>query len=100
VAIENDLAGILEDVVDPETGYSIMAMGLVYRAERAADGIEVDFTLTYPGCPVGDEIAERIVAEVSSATGTKNVVVRLVWDPPWNDGLMSDALKIEFGVPV
>lgn len=100
MAIEADLESILTEVFDPETGYSIMEMGLVDRAERVDGKIEVDFTLTYPGCPIGDEISQNIVSSIESATGTRDISVNVVWNPPWTEDRMSDALKLEFGFPV
>jgi len=98
--IDEDLKAILQEVLDPETGYSIIEMGIVYRAERKGDRVEVDFTLTYPGCPIGDEIAADISQVLRMYSGANDFAVNLVWDPPWNQDMMSEGLRLEFGYPV
>jgi metal-sulfur cluster biosynthetic enzyme len=57
----------LRKVIDPELGINILDLGLVYRVEVSEEAIEVDFTLTYPGCPLGDTIREDIERTLGEA---------------------------------
>ncbi|HPB45056.1 MAG TPA: putative Fe-S cluster assembly protein SufT [Microthrixaceae bacterium] len=93
----------LGEVYDPEIPVNIVELGLVYRCEehQRADGgrrIEIDMSMTAPGCGMGDVLrldAERAVAAVP---GVDEVVVEVVWFPPWNMGLMSDAARLQLGL--
>jgi metal-sulfur cluster biosynthetic enzyme len=99
-----DHASILEAlkaVQDPEMGISIVDLGLVYRAEEMSDAaIEVEFTLTYPGCPVGDELREEIASRLFYCFPANKVRIALVWEPMWGPERMSEALRLEMGYPI
>ncbi|MDX9958102.1 MAG: metal-sulfur cluster assembly factor [Clostridia bacterium] len=97
---ESDLLEILKDVEDPELGFSIVDLGLVYRTEHKAGVIEVDFTLTSPGCPMSEQLGDDIVRKLKKATGVANVKVQLVWNPPWTEEKASDEVKLAFGYPI
>jgi metal-sulfur cluster biosynthetic enzyme len=97
---EFDLIELLKPIRDPEMGAGIVELGLVYRAEQTAEGIDVDFTLTSPGCPMGEEIRTDIVLTLKKKTGVDLVRANIVWNPPWHSGMMSDELKLEFGYPI
>lgn len=97
---EAEILGKLVDVVDPELGYSIVELGLVYRAAHTEAGIEVDFTLTSPACPVGEEIRTDIVLTLRERTGETRIQANMVWDPPWHPDLLTDEMKLELGFPI
>lgn len=97
---QDQLIDFLRDVVDPDLGFPIVDLGLVYRAEDKGDWIEVDFTLTSPACPVGDLILEDIKAAITNATGVEDVRVQLVWNPPWDKDMMSEEMKLMLGIPI
>ncbi len=89
-----DILAALKGVNDPEIGINIVDLGLVYRAERAARGIEVTLTLSTPSCP----LSEMIVEEVRDALQARfadapAITVELVWDPPWTRDRMSEAAR-------
>ncbi|WP_071650328.1 metal-sulfur cluster assembly factor [Spirochaeta thermophila] len=90
----------LSNVYDPELGLPITDLGMVYRVDVFPDRIELDFTLTYPGCPLGEVIEKAIRAEVGKVAHTDNLVVRLVWDPPWTPDFMSEAARFSLGYPI
>jgi metal-sulfur cluster biosynthetic enzyme len=75
-------------------------MGMIYRAEMIGDRAEVDFTLTYPGCPIGEEIEEEIRSILNVRSGAKEIVARMVWTPRWTEDRMSEELRLEYGYPV
>jgi metal-sulfur cluster biosynthetic enzyme len=97
---EQELMDILRPVEDPELGYSIVDLGLVYRAEQVEDGIEVDFTLTSPACPLGEQLRTDIVLTLKKATGVSSVRTNVVWKPRWSIEAASDALRLELGYPI
>ena len=90
----------LMKVIDPEIGINIVDVGLVYRIEPFEDRIEVDFTLTSPGCPLADTIENDIKRVLTEDTGVQEVVTRLVWSPPWNTDFMSEEARLELGYPI
>lgn len=97
---EKELMGFLQSVEDPELGYSIVELGLVYRAEHLEEGIVVDFTLTSPGCPMGEEIRTDIVLTLREKTGESRIRTNVVWNPPWSSEQLTDEMKLELGFPI
>ena len=98
-ARRNEILEVLKEVVDPELMMNIVDLGLVYRVEEKDGRIEIDYTLTTPGCPIGPEIEEQIVRAVEDHTGC-GVAATLVWLPRWGAEFMSDEAKITLGFPV
>ncbi|MFQ3547434.1 MAG: metal-sulfur cluster assembly factor, partial [Termitinemataceae bacterium] len=87
---EQEIMEFLQDVEDPELGYSIVELGLVYRAAQVGQWIEVDFTLTSPGCPIGEQIRTDIVLTLREKTGLDTIRANLVWTPQWTPERASD----------
>lgn len=88
----------LTQVIDPEVGMNIVDLGLVYDIRIAAERIEVDITMTTPACPMSSMIAEQAREVIMAGVGAGNeVVVNLVWDPPWDASMMSDHAREHFG---
>lgn len=90
--LDADVLDGLRDVLDPEIGLSVVDLGLVYRAERHADAIEVALTLTTRACPLG----EMIVADARERLAERfrdvpHIVVDLVWEPPWSPDRITPA---------
>ena len=94
-----ELLDALKDVEDPELMMNIVDLGLVYRVAVTDDHVEIDFTLTTPGCPAGDHIQAQIVERAEAASNLK-AEVNLVWSPPWAPEYMTDEAKIALGFPV
>jgi metal-sulfur cluster biosynthetic enzyme len=90
----------LRVVLDPELGINIVDLGLVYRAEAAVDRIEVDFTLTYPGCPIGPELKGEIEQTIKDMTGIESVEATLVWEPLWGPERMTEEARLSLGYPI
>lgn len=90
----------LRQVIDPEIGINIVDVGLIYRVAPSAQRIEVDFTLTSPGCPLAETIQEDICRNLREATGVEDIVTNLVWTPPWNIDFMSEEARLELGYPI
>jgi len=95
----DDILAALKAVVDPELGINIVDLGLVYRADRIADAIEVTMTMTTPSCPLGEMLLEEVRAVLHERfPQAADVSVELVWDPPWSSELMSLAARQQLGV--
>ncbi len=93
----------LQQIYDPEIPVSIVELGLVYRCEEvsAPDGsrrIEIDMTMTAPGCGMGDVLRADALRAVRSIPGVDDVDVTLVFDPPWNINRMSEAARLQLGI--
>jgi metal-sulfur cluster biosynthetic enzyme len=89
--LDPEILACLLEVMDPEVGLSVVDLGLVYRAVRGDDGIEVDLTLTTRACPLGGMIVEDARERLSRRfQDTPKVAVSLVWNPPWNPGRITD----------
>lgn len=101
MATKAQVLDALANVIDPEIGLNIVDVGLVYRVEvKDEDRIEIDFTLTTPGCPLANTIVEDIHREVTAGTGLSNIEANLVWDPPWSPEFMSEDARLQFGYPI
>jgi FeS assembly SUF system protein len=93
--LKGDLIAALKTVYDPEIPVDIYELGLIYRLEIDDDrNIEVDMTLTAPGCPVAGEMPGWVENAVSSVPGVGQVKVKLVFDPPWDTTRMSDEARL------
>jgi FeS assembly SUF system protein len=89
----------LRTVYDPEIPLNIYDLGLVYRIEWTAPGmIEIDMTLTAPGCPVAGEMTNGVQLAVAAIDGIERVKVNLVFDPPWDQSRMSEEAQLELGL--
>ena len=93
----------LRNVYDPEIPVNIVELGLVYdlHLDHLEDGgsrVDVKMTLTAPGCGMGDVIAADARMRIESVPGVKEANVEVVFDPPWNQEMMSEAAKLELGL--
>lgn len=94
-----DIIAALKTVYDPEIPSDIYEIGLIYRVDIADNrDVEVDMTLTAPGCPVAGEMPGWVENAVSSVPGVNAVKVNLVFDPPWDMSRMSDEAKLAIGM--
>ncbi len=90
----------LRVVLDPELGVNIVDLGLVYKVEAAEDRVAVDFTLTYPGCPLGPELKSEIEQTIRDVTGIEEVEATLVWEPLWGPERMTEEARFSLGYPI
>ncbi len=91
---------VLKTCYDPEIPVDIYELGLIYKIETPAeDHVDVTMTLTSPACPVAGslppEVQKKIEEEIPVVEKAR---VEVVWDPPWNPDMMSDAAKLELGM--
>lgn len=99
-ALQENLMGALENVIDPELGIDIVNLGLIYGVDLDEDGLcTVTMTLTSMGCPLAGHIEEDIRRVLADIPQAKEIEVDIVWDPPWGKDKMSRYAKIALGVP-
>ena len=91
---------VLRNVEDPELAFSIVDLGLVYRVDVKETAIEVDFTLTYPGCPAEDIIRRDIIETLRDAFGLVDVAATTVWSPLWGPERISEEARVALGYPI
>ncbi len=93
--LTGDIIGALKTVYDPEIPCDIYELGLIYKVDIEDDrAINIDMTLTAPGCPVAGEMPGWVHDAVASVAGVGPVNVDMVFDPPWTPDRMSDEAKV------
>lgn len=89
----------LKGIYDPEIPVNIYDLGLVYDLKIDAAGkVNVDMTLTAPGCPVAQTFPGTVEERVKAVPGVSEAHVEIVWDPPWEKSRMSELARIELGM--
>ena len=99
LAVTNKAIELLKTVFDPEIPVNVYDLGLIYKIDYdpSDDMLHVDMTLTAPNCPAADFILEDVRQKLVSIEGLKGVDLRLVFDPVWNQDMMSEEAKLELG---
>jgi len=98
-ALSDDIIDALKTVYDPEIPVNIFDLGLIYKVDvKDNRDVEVDMTLTAPGCPVAGEMPGWVERAVADVDGVGDVKVNLVFEPPWDSSKMSDEAKLELGM--
>ncbi len=92
------LADALREVIDPELGYNIVDLGLIYDLAIEDGRARILLTTTTPGCPATGYIRQAVEERAASAPGVVSVEVVMTWLPPWSPDRMSDEAKAHFGV--
>jgi len=92
----------LQEVYDPEIPVNIVDLGLVYsmdiKEEEGQTHVDVKMTLTAPGCGMGPVIQQDAQSRVLGIAGVDDCLVELVWDPPWNQDMISEVGKMKLGM--
>ena len=95
---EEDVYDALSNVIDPELGLDFVELGLVYDVEVAEGGeVNVTYTLTSPGCPIGPQVSEQMKEYVGELEGVTSVQPTMTFSPPWTPDMMSDDAKFALG---
>lgn len=96
--IEERIVDVLKTVYDPEIPVNIYDLGMIYKIDVKDDGsVDMDMTFTAPSCPAADFILEDVRSKVESVKGVKAANVNLVFEPAWDQSMMSDEAKMELG---
>jgi FeS assembly SUF system protein len=96
--LESKVIGALRQVHDPEIPVNIYDLGLVYELKIEEAVVYIKMTLTTPNCPVAEDMPGLVYKEVKSVEGVKEVKVELVFDPPWDKDMISEAALLELGL--
>lgn len=98
-ALEARIVAAMESVYDPEIPVNIYELGLIYNVDIGPSGdVAIEMTLTSPACPVAGELPGEVETRVREVDGVSEVVVELVWDPPWTPDRMTEAARLELGM--
>ena len=96
--IEEGIIKMLKTVYAPEIPVDVYELGLVYKIDVDDNGhVAIDMTLTAPNCPAADFIFEDVRMKVESVEGVTSVDINLVFEPEWNQEMMSEEAKLELG---
>ena len=96
--LEERIVDVLKTVYDPEIPVNIYDLGLIYKIDVANDGnVDIDMTFTAPSCPAADFILEDVRQKVDSLEGVKSSNVNLVFEPVWDQSMMTEEAKFELG---
>ena len=101
--LEKEVWNQLRSCYDPEIPVNIVDLGLIYDCHLSplnpgSFKADVKMTLTAPGCGMGPMLAQDVQNKLLSLEGVDDVSVELVWDPPWNQGMMTEAAKLQLGL--
>ena len=95
---KRDVMKALEKVIDPETGFSVVEMGLISGIEIKKDSVRVKMTLTSPLCPLGGFLFSEVEKAVGKVKGVKKVKVEYDWEHPWTPERASEKVRKMFGI--
>lgn len=96
--IEEHIVDVLKTVYDPEIPVNIYDLGMIYKIDLEDDGtLNVDMTFTSPSCPAADFILEDVRTKLESVENVKNANVNLVFEPAWEQSMMSEEARVELG---
>ena len=96
--IEERIVDVLKTVYDPEIPVNIYDLGLIYKIDVDEKGnLDMDMTFTAPSCPAADFILEDVRTKVESVDGVKSANINLVFDPVWDQSMMSEEARVELG---
>ena len=96
--IEERIVDVLKTVYDPEIPVNIWDLGMIYKIDVKEDGsVDLDMTFTAPNCPAADFILEDVRTKVDSVEGVTSANVNLVFEPAWDQSMMTEEARVEFG---
>lgn len=98
--IETDVVQVLRTIYDPEIPMvDIYELGLIYELDvNEQNEVKITMTLTAPNCPMADEILEEVEQKVRDVQGVSKVNLKLTFDPPWDQSMLSEEARLELGL--
>ena len=89
----------IKKIYDPEIPVNIYELGLIYEVKVEKDNnVKVKMTLTTPNCPVAESLPKEVKDSIMEIKEVNDVDLELVWDPPWDKSMMSEAAKLELNL--
>ena len=99
IEIKEKIISEIKKIYDPEIPVNIYELGLIYKIEISKENkVLIEMTLTTPNCPVADSLPNLVKNNILNIDGINEVNLKLVWDPPWNKDMMSEAAKLELNL--
>jgi FeS assembly SUF system protein len=96
--IEERIVDVLKTVYDPEIPVDIYELGMIYKIDVKDDNtVDIDMTFTAPNCPAADFILEDVRTKVESVEGIQSANINLVFEPAWDQSMMSEEARLELG---
>ena len=97
--LKDKIIGEIKKIYDPEIPVNIYELGLIYDIVVQKDNsVKIKMTLTTPNCPVAESLPKEVKDSVMQISKVKKVDLDLVWDPPWDKSMMSEAAKLELNL--
>jgi FeS assembly SUF system protein len=97
-SVKNSIIEVLKTIFDPEIPVNIYDLGLIYEVNIFPDfAVEIVMTLTSPSCPAAGILPGEVEQKAKSVSGVKDVTLELVFEPSWNQEMMSEEAKLELG---
>ena len=96
--LKNKIIEEIKKIYDPEIPVNIYELGLIYDIKVDGNKAKIEMTLTSPNCPVAESLPKDVKDGAMQVEGIEDVNLELVWDPPWNKDMMSDAAKLELNL--
>ena len=96
--IKDKIINEIRKIYDPELPVNIYELGLIYDIQVTGKKAEIKMTLTTPNCPVAESLPKEVKDSVMQIDEIEKVDLDLVWDPPWNKSMMSEAAKLELNI--
>ncbi len=97
--IKNQVIEEIKKIYDPEIPVNIYELGLIYKIiVDDINKVNIDMTLTSPNCPVAESLPKEVKDNIMKIKGVSDVNLNLVWEPPWDKNMMSEAAKLELNL--
>ena len=97
--IKSKVIEVVKKIYDPEIPVNIYELGLIYKIDvDEKNKVNVDMTLTSPNCPVAESLPNQVKENIMKVEGVSEVILNLVWEPPWDKDKMSEAAKLELNL--
>lgn len=97
--IDDNVIHAIKSCYDPEIPVNIYELGLIYQIKVKSDGkVTILMTLTSPNCPAAQSLPAEVKERTEQINEVTGVDVEVVWDPPWNPSMMSEAARLELGI--
>ena len=96
--LKEKIIGEIKKIYDPEIPVNIYELGLIYDISIKNNDVSVKMTLTTPNCPVAESLPKEVKDSIMDLNEVDKVNLDLVWDPPWDKSMMSEAAKLELNL--
>ena len=96
--LKNKVIDEIKKIYDPEIPVNIYELGLIYDISIKNNDVSVKMTLTTPNCPVAESLPKEVKDSIMEIKEVNKVDLDLVWEPPWNKSMMSEAAKLELNL--